>query len=415
MTFDLLPASATRDARPLLAARSVGAVPLFLRARQPDLLSYWDTVADRLFKIRNSLNFRGIFRQLALFEPPIDPGALARAAAAGLDIASIVNGVNQPLPGLRFTFLLQKALDAAGEARALGQNLLAAIEKEDGEAMAQLRARHERKVLEATEQVRYAQVQEAAKSREALVASLAVAAMRYVFCEMQLGRDKAEAVAAIPAIDDLDRAALQKMAFRMKEPELAGRDLEVDIPTDAFSDASGALSGGYLQSSHELRATLLLEAAQLSTDVANILATIGAAVSQVPDVEANAEPMGGGASVSYGGKNLSNAFDASSRAAQAIASRLNFESARAQRIDDYARRELDWAFQSNLAAAEVTQILKQLRAAQLREAIAEAELKVHREQMRQSAEVEAFLNAEGASKTGKVSNKSLYKLLFCFA
>ena len=134
-----------------------------------------------------------------------------------------------------------------------------------------------------------------------------------------------------------------------------------------------------------MRATLLLEAAQLSTDVANILATIGAAVSHVPDIEANAEPMGGGASVSYGGKNLSNAFNAASQAAQAVASRLNFESARAQRIDAYARRELDWAFQSNLAAAEVTQILKQLRAAQLREAIAEAELKVHREQMRQSA------------------------------
>lgn len=413
LPFDLMPfpGEGSPAAGQMASLRSVGQSLYFCVPGNPKLLSYWDTVADRLFKIRNSLNFHGIFRQLALFEPPIDPGALARAAAAGLDIASIVNGVNQPLPWLRFTFLLQKALDAASEARALGQNLLAAIEKEDGEAMALLRAGHERKILEATEQVRYAQVQEAAKSREALVASLAVAAMRYVFYEMQLGRDKADALAAIPAIDDLDRSALQKMAFGMKEPELAGRDLEVDIATDAFSDASGALSGGYLQSSHEVRATLLLEAAQLSTDVANILATIGAAVSQVPDIEANAEPMGGGASVSYGGKNLSNGFDASSRAAQAIASRLNFEATRAQRIDSYARRELDWAFQSNLAAAEVTQILKQLRAAQLREAIAEAELKVHREQMRQSAEVEAFLNAEGTSKTGKVSNKSLYTWL----
>ena len=29
------------------------------------------------FKIRNSLNIQGIFRQLALFEPPIDPAMLA--------------------------------------------------------------------------------------------------------------------------------------------------------------------------------------------------------------------------------------------------------------------------------------------------------------------------------------------------
>lgn len=413
LPFDLMPfpGEGSLAASQMASLRSVGQSLYFCVPGNPKLLSYWDTVADRLFKIRNSLNFQGTFRQLALFEPPIDPGALARAAAAGLDIASIVNGVNQPLSGLRFTFLLQKALDAAGEARSLGQNLLSAMEKEDGEAMLLLRAGHERKVLEATERVRYAQVQEAMKAREALVAGLAIAAVRYVFHEMQLGRNKAEAIASIPAIDDLDRAALDKMAFKMKEPELTGRDLEVDIATDIFASASGALSGGYLQSSHEVRASLLMETAQLTTDIANILATIGAAVSHVPDIEANAEPLGGGASVSYGGKNLSNAFDASSKAAQAVASRLSYEAARAQRIDGYARRELDWAYQSKLAAAEITQILKQLRAAQLREAIADGELKVHREQMKFAGEVETFLNAEGASKTGKVSNKSLYTWL----
>ena len=37
---------------------------------------------------------------------------------------------------------------------------------------------------------------------------------------------------------------------------------------------------------------------------------------------------------------------------------------RAAKIGSYARREQDWAFQSNLAAGEITQIFKQLRAAQ---------------------------------------------------
>ena len=45
--------------------------------------------------------------------------------------------------------------------------------------------------------------------------------------------------------------------------------------------------------------------------------------------------------------------------------------ARPAKIGGYARREQDWAFQSNLAAGEITQIFKQLRAAQIREAIAE--------------------------------------------
>ena len=32
------------------------------------LLGYWDTVADRLFKIRHCMNIEGVVRQLALFE-----------------------------------------------------------------------------------------------------------------------------------------------------------------------------------------------------------------------------------------------------------------------------------------------------------------------------------------------------------
>ena len=79
--------------------------------RNDKLIGYWDTVADRLFKIRNSLNILGIFRQLPLFDPPIDPALLARAAAAGLDVSAIVSGLNQPLPLVRFHMLVQKATE----------------------------------------------------------------------------------------------------------------------------------------------------------------------------------------------------------------------------------------------------------------------------------------------------------------
>ena len=136
--------------------RSLGKALYFCVPRNDKLLSYWDTVADRLFKIRNSLNIQGIFRQLPLFEPPIDPAMLARAAAAGLDVGAIVNGLNQPLPLVRFQLLVQKAAEICQEVKSLGSNLLSAMEKEDGEAMAILRAKHERVVMEMVEHVRYA-------------------------------------------------------------------------------------------------------------------------------------------------------------------------------------------------------------------------------------------------------------------
>ena len=65
------------------------------------MLGYWDTVADRLFKIRHCMNIEGVVRPLALFDPPIDPGMLVKAAAAGIDISSIVNGLNQPIGPVR--------------------------------------------------------------------------------------------------------------------------------------------------------------------------------------------------------------------------------------------------------------------------------------------------------------------------
>ncbi|MEM6829678.1 MAG: neuraminidase-like domain-containing protein, partial [Bacteroidota bacterium] len=64
----------------------------------PKLLGYWDTVADRLFKIRHCLNIEGVFRKLSLFQPPIDPALLVKAAAQGLSIGSVLSDLSTPLP-----------------------------------------------------------------------------------------------------------------------------------------------------------------------------------------------------------------------------------------------------------------------------------------------------------------------------
>ena len=82
------------------------------------------------------MNIEGVVRQLALFEPPIDPALLVEAAAAGLDIGSVLADLNAPLPLYRFSVLLQKAIELCNEVKALGAALLAALEKKDAEALA---------------------------------------------------------------------------------------------------------------------------------------------------------------------------------------------------------------------------------------------------------------------------------------
>ena len=104
------------------------------------MLEYWDRIADRLFKIRHCQNIDGVERSLALFAPPIDPGMLVRAAAAGLDISAVLAGVNAPMPFYRFTVFAQKATELAQEVRSLGLSLLQALEKKDIEAMSLLRS-----------------------------------------------------------------------------------------------------------------------------------------------------------------------------------------------------------------------------------------------------------------------------------
>ena len=135
----------------------IGRTLYFCIPRNEKMLGYWDTVADRLFKIRHCMNIAGVVRQLALFDPPLDPGMLVKAAAAGIDISSVVNGLNQPVSPVRSLFLIQKALELCGEIRSLGGALLAAIEKGDGERLALLRQSHEVNIQQMQQEVRFLQ------------------------------------------------------------------------------------------------------------------------------------------------------------------------------------------------------------------------------------------------------------------
>jgi hypothetical protein len=112
------------------------------------LLQYWDTVADRLFKIRHGMNIEGLKRQLTLFEPPIDPALLVKAAAAGLDLSAVLTELNAPAQPYRFQTLAGKAVEFCQDVRSLGQQLLKALESKDAEALALLRTSNGVEILQ---------------------------------------------------------------------------------------------------------------------------------------------------------------------------------------------------------------------------------------------------------------------------
>ena len=92
----------------------IGRSLYFCIPQNQTLLAYWDTIADRLFKIRNSENIQGVYQQLPLFDPPLDPGMLVKAAAAGIDIGAIVSGLNQPIGPLRSLPLIESTATILG-------------------------------------------------------------------------------------------------------------------------------------------------------------------------------------------------------------------------------------------------------------------------------------------------------------
>ena len=392
---------------------SIGRTLYFCVPRNDHLLQYWDTVADRLFKIRNSLNIEGIFQQVPLFEPPIDPALLVRAAASGLDVGAIVSGLNQPLPLVRFQYLVQKASEICQEVKALGNAMLSAIEKQDNEALSMLRAQHESAILSLAEAVKYAALQEATKNREGLEQSIANAAARYTYYERLLNAKDIK----VPTLDALDKDGLLSLKFQQSEPGMAVRQIDVNIAQSASANLSvagisvadsGDVTGGKIMSSYEANELALLSIAQTLHNVAADTDTTSSALALLPQFRAHIEPFGAGASIEFGGTELHGLLSGLSSASRGMAGRVSFASSQSGKLGGNDRRQQEWAFQSNTIAGEIVQLFKQLRAAQIREAMAEREWKNHQTQIAQAKDIEQFLQGAKTDNKVKTTTEDFY-------
>ena len=389
--FDSAPSPATAaDPTGSNTLESIGQTLFFCIPQNDTLLGYWDTVADRLFKIHNSLNIQGVFQKLPLFDPPIDPALLVRAAAEGLDVNAIVNGVNQPLPLVRFQLLVSKAGEICQEVKSLGANLLSAFEKGDNEALSLLRAQHESKLLNLAESVKYSQWQEATKARQSLEQSLANASQRYTYYQNLLGMNAAQI--NIPSMDPIDAGGLQNLNFSQSDPSAEPLVPPQDIPVD-IAKSGPSVSDGEIKtlSSYEVEELNKLEAARDAHEIASGINALGAVLAVIPKVKAHVQPMGCGATVEFGGDQLYFNTEALAAVANALGEEYSYTANKNAKFGSYFRREQEWIFQSNLAAGELNQISKQLRAAQIREAIAQNEYKNHQTQMQQAQDIENFL------------------------
>ncbi|MEO5900385.1 MAG: toxin [Ilumatobacteraceae bacterium] len=399
------------------AAFGIGRSLYFCIPQNDQLLAYWDTIADRLFKIRHCMNIEGIVRQLALFDPPIDPGALVRAAAAGLDIASIVNNLNQPVSTVRGPLLLQKAMELANELKQLGAAVLSATEKGDAERAALLRQQHELNIQNLTRDVKFLQWKEAEASTEALVHSRRTTWERYRHYKKILGTDDA-AIDALKTVD-LVRKELTEATFDAAYAELVGQ-YGAEMEREAYRKETSV--GGMMEFAGEtvvslvggrLGATLPLnknENAELNiflptsdffSTAATVLNIAAPILGLIPQFAVHGTPLGVGGAATFGGEQLSKAAKYGSEGASMVANAFRSSADRASKMATYYRRAEDYVLQANLATSELEQYGRQIISSLLRETIAKRDFDNHIKAIEQSAAMEELLRT-------KFSNEDLY-------
>jgi len=143
-----------------------------------EFAEYWDTVIDRLTKIRLTLNIDGVKQKLALYEPPIDPMALVRAVGSGAGLAAALADFRVDVPHYRFNFIMGKSRELTGRLTQFGQSLLSALEKRDAEELSLLRNTHEKAILQLTLDIKNAQLKDAEETLKSLRVNLKSAKIR---------------------------------------------------------------------------------------------------------------------------------------------------------------------------------------------------------------------------------------------
>ncbi|HEY6391847.1 MAG TPA: neuraminidase-like domain-containing protein, partial [Bryobacteraceae bacterium] len=304
-----------------------------------DLTRYWDLVEDRLFKIRHCMNIKGIERDLALFSPPIDPRRLIQASAAGQSGGVPVTGSAQaPIPFYRFGVTLQTAQSFTAMVTGLGSALLSALEKNDAEQLALLRNTQELALLNLTTQIKQQQIEQT----------------------VQIGQ----------SLDITRQSAAYRKAFY-----------------------NGLISAGLLPS--EVLNIAALTIANYLTLVASIMKTMSGLGHLVPNV-------GSPFAMTYGGVQVGSSLGAVGSYFEAIAGFQNFIANLSLTMAGYERREQDWKLQAQLADYDEQQAAAQILANNTQRLMAERELEVHYETIRQTQEVDNFYKT-------RFTNQELYQ------
>jgi cob(I)alamin adenosyltransferase len=338
-------------ARALPVPQNGNILTTFCVTENADFASFWDRVSDRLFNIRHSLNIDGIFRQLPLFQPPLDVRALVAAFASGnRDISSILADVNRPVPHYRYSYMLDRAKEMTEIVIGLGEKLLEALQNRDAEQLATLQNTHERTILGLMTAIRESERNEAQANLAAL---------------------------------QISRTNLQNRLDHFTEL------IEGGTGSAALSDEEVA----------ELTLTGLTQPIKTSVIVPGQL---GAAIAKAaPTMVTGAVGVFPLAQVEIDGDQLGALSDGYAAVGAWLVDILETAASLTGKIGEYKRRLNEWQLEQRTAELNLQEIDQQIEIANIQLQIAEQELVVHNRTIQQNQEIADFYRR-------KFTNEQLY-------
>jgi hypothetical protein len=416
--FNTMPTTTnSTDEDAVNAVFGIGRSLYFCIPQNDMLLAYWDKVADRLFKIRHCMNIEGIVQQLPLFSPPIDPGMLVKAVAAGLDIGSIVNNINQPVSKIRSSLLLQKALELCQEVKSLGSTLLMAIEKKETEYISLLRQQNEENIMKLVQDVKFLQWKEAEAATEALIRTRNTGFERYRHYKLILGANASD-------IDKLKTPTLARTVITEENFDSVYSDwvdqYTINLTNEAYRQENSVgglmefagnavvdLVGGQLgktlplNKNENAELNIFLPSSDFFNAASMVLKLAAPILGLIPQLGGHATPLGLGARIDFGGVQLAKAAEAGSDISKQIAQAFASSAERASKMAGYYRRAEDYVLQANLAGSDLMQFGRQIVSSLIREQIAKRDYENQKKQIEQTQAMTEYM-------TNKFTQEQLY-------
>ncbi|KAK3385121.1 hypothetical protein B0H63DRAFT_510034 [Podospora didyma] len=291
----------------------------FCVPQNPKLTELIGRIDDWLFKIRNGRDINGNVQKLALYEPPMDPGALVASAARG-----------------------ELALELCNEIRSIESAFLAAREKKDSEAFSPLKGQQDMALQNALAESRKLQ--------------------------------KDEAVMPLASQEEMRKSHESRLrlylALMGETEKIPGPDQEwVDIQQSYGRVAKCDLRINNWEKEEMDKSS---SSPEMAFD-ASILEGTGSILRLLPQSALHTSPFGVGPALKIDSYNIADSLKGASTVIQLLAQKAGNEASQAGRKGQMVRQLQERRQEADQAGRDIKSTDKQIAAARVRIAITEAE------------------------------------------